>query len=579
MKTIVGITEELTFNQLSKLDSFVILYNKILHQLYVDLFIKKLPIKKLSPTYQAKYSISKRHFNSIHKLLEGKVSSVLALNKNYIIDKKDKIKDIEKDLFNQTKNYQFYINKYKKDGQLSLIEINLKNNLHKKIKYNHIRLDRLKVKLKELEEIKETGNVRLCFGSNKLFRQQFEIKKTNNLTQFKSHEQWYKEFNYQRNKEFTLIGSKDENNGNQSAVISHIKGNLFSLKLNINHKAEKITDKYIDIKFTLNYEVEALKQIIINNQSKNKDLWQALTYKLIKQPNKSHHKNKYVVSISFEKHLIKKTYTSKNNGCLGVDINQDHLAISNLDNKGNLLNIYTFNYDLNGNKHQNNNSISLAVKDLIQLSVRLNKPIVIEELDFRTKKKSLKSSNNFSQSKYIKARNKQLSCFAYSKIIELIKARAEDNYIEVKEVNPAYTSLIGSIKYSERSRIDVHHGAAMCIGRKGLFNTTKVIKVLDKETNKNYEKVVIKEYKEKRISHKNLLLNRQIKSSNLPERNNLSSVVYWKELKKIMIESKQHEKKSRVKVKSSDIFANHSTSLRSNGVPIPVMNVSVETLS
>ena len=85
MKTIVGITEELTFNQLSKLDSFVMLYNKITHQLYFDLFIKKLPIKDLSPAYQAKYSISKRHFDSIRKLLEGKVSSILSLNKNYII--------------------------------------------------------------------------------------------------------------------------------------------------------------------------------------------------------------------------------------------------------------------------------------------------------------------------------------------------------------------------------------------------------------------------------------------------------------------------------------------------------------
>ena len=41
MKTIVGITDNLTFNQLSKLDSFIILYNHISHSLYVDLFIKK----------------------------------------------------------------------------------------------------------------------------------------------------------------------------------------------------------------------------------------------------------------------------------------------------------------------------------------------------------------------------------------------------------------------------------------------------------------------------------------------------------------------------------------------------------
>ena len=45
--------------------------------------IKKLPVKDLSPAYQSKYLISKRHFDSIRKTLEGKVSSILALNKNY----------------------------------------------------------------------------------------------------------------------------------------------------------------------------------------------------------------------------------------------------------------------------------------------------------------------------------------------------------------------------------------------------------------------------------------------------------------------------------------------------------------
>ena len=534
MKTIVGITEELTFNQLSKLDSFVMLYNKILHKLYVDLFIKNLPIKYLSPAYQDKYLISKRHFDSIRKLLEGKVSSILALNKNYLQETKDKIKTIEKDLKTQTKDYNHYKLKLKKDNQLSLIETNLKKNLSTKIQYNKQRVSKLKSKLKSLEKIKETGNVRLCFGSNKLFRQQFLINTSNNLTQFKTHKDWYKEWFYNRNKEFTLIGSKDESAGNHNCQISHIKDNLFNLKLNINHKAKKKTDKYVNINFTMNHDVNTLKQIIVNNQSKNKDLWQALTYKIIKQRTK-HNKDKYVVSISFNKHLIKTTYTSKNNGCIGVDINQDHLAVSNLDNKGNLLNIYTYEYDLNGNKHQNNNSISLAVKDLMQLAVKLNKPIVIEKLDFSAKKKTLKVVNN----KYIKSKNKQLSSFAYSKIIELIRARAEDNFIEVREINPAYTSMIGSIKYSLRSRIDVHHGAAVCIGRKGLFNIY------------SEDLKLIKEYKEKRISSRN----RQIKNLSLPERNNFSSVAYWKELKEIMVKQQQHENKSRLKT------AKYSTSL------------------
>ena len=549
MKTIVGITHELTSNKLSQLDSFVSLYNKISHQLYVDLFIKKLSIKELCPLYQTKYSINKRHFDSIRKVLEGKVFSILALNKNYILDTKDKIKSIEKDLAKQTKTYNSYKEKLKNNHQLSLIEHNLKKNLNSKINYNRIRLDRLKSKLKELEKIKKTSNVRLCFGSNKLFRQQFNVGINQNS--FKTHKQWYEEFNYQRNKEFTLIGSKDESAGNVNAQMSHIKDNIFNLKLNINPHAEKVTDKYINLIITINHEIETLKQIIVNNQSKNKELWQALTYKLIKQPSKSHNIDKYVVSISFNKHLIKHIYTDIKKGCIGIDINQDHLAISNLDNKGNLLNIDTFNYDLNGNKHQNNNSISLAVKELMQLATKLNKPIVIEKLDFSVKKKSLKSSQN----QYIKNKNKQLSSFAYSKIIELIKARSEDNFIEVREVNHAYTSIIGSIKYSLRSRVSVHHGAAVCIGRKALFNVYS-------EDNK-----LIKEYKEKRISSKN----RQIKSSVLPVRNGLNSVVYWKELKENMIKNKQHEKENRLQSVSK------STSLGQSNEP--VMNANVVALS
>ena len=86
----------------------------------------------------------------------------------------------------------------------------------------------------------------------------------------------------------------------------------------------------------------------------------------------------------------------------------------------------------------------------------------------------------------------------------------------------------------------------MCIGRKGLFG---------------------RNYKEKRISSRN----RQIKSSNLPERNNLNSVVYWKELKENMVKDKQHEKES-----SSNV-ASKSTSLRNSNEP--VMNASVGTKS
>jgi IS605 OrfB family transposase len=541
MKTIVGITDNLTQNELSKLDSFARLYNKVAHKLYVDLFIKKLPVKDLSPFYQEKYSINKRHFSSIRFILEGKVSSILALNKNYILDTEEKIKELSKTIKHQQKEY----NNYKTLPKLSLNKTQYEDKLklYKKLEKNKLKLIKLNFKLDNLLKIKDSGDVKLCFGSKKLFRQQFNIGINQNP--FKTHEEWYKEFDYQRNKEVNFIGSKDETAGNVNCQITHIQDNLFNLKININPKADKFIDKFINIKFKINQELNTLLNIVKNNQGNDKNLWQPLMFKLIKQPEDGKHKGQYVVAISFEKHLVKKTYTRKNNGCIGVDINQDHLAVVNLDNKGNLLSIFSYEYDLNGTKHQNNNSISLAVKSLMELSVKLNKPIVIEQLDFQAKKRTLKASNN----KYIKSRNKQLSSFAYSKVIELIKARAEDNYVEVREVNPAYTSIIGSIKYSSRSRISVHHGAAMCIGRKGLFNTKE------------------KEYKERKISKSN----RQIKSLYLPVRNNIRAVEYWKELKKNMSKKNTEHERNR-----SDETANKSTLLKTDNKLIrKIINVNV----
>jgi IS605 OrfB family transposase len=532
MKKITGITYVLNHSELSQLDSFARLYNKVSHKLYVDLFIKKLPINELSPLYQEKYSINKRHFNSIRFILEGKVSSILALNKNYILDTEEKIKELSKEIKYQQKEY----NKYKTLPKLSLNKTQYEDKLKlcHKLEKNKQKLIKLNIKLNKLQKNKDNSNVQLCFGSKKLFKQQYEISKKNNLTKFKTHDEWYKEFDYQRNKELNFIGSKDETAGNTNCQITHITDNLFNLKININPKADKFIDKFINIKFRINQELNTLLNIVKNNQSHDKELWQPLMFKLIKQPDNGKHQGKYVIAISFNKYLSKKTYTSKNNGCIGVDINQDHLAVVNLDNKGNLLEINTFNYELNGTKYQNNNSISLAVKSLMELSVKLNKPVVIEQLDFQAKKKTLKAGVN-------KNRNKQLSSFAYSKVIELIKARAEDNYVEVREVNPAYTSIIGSIKYSVRSRISGHHGAAMCIGRKGIFNEYD-------ENNK-----LSKEYKERKISKKNS----QVKSLYLPVRKNIKAVEYWKELKKNMSKKKkEHE------INCSDDTENKSTLLK-----------------
>ena len=47
-----------------------------------------------------------------------------------------------------------------------------------------------------------------------------------------------------------------------------------------------------------------------------------------------------------------------------------------------------------------------------------------------------------------------------------IKARARREGVQVFEVNPAYTSQIGKIKFAKRYGLSIHHAAALCIARR-----------------------------------------------------------------------------------------------------------------
>ncbi len=137
----------------------------------------------------------------------------------------------------------------------------------------------------------------------------------------------------------------------------------------------------------------------------------------------------------------------------------------------------------------NQNIIALAVKDIIKFAEDVDKPIVLEDLSFVEKKKSLISGFN-------KKYNSMISSFAYNKILTNVQARALDKGIEVIEVNPAYTSIIGRYKYQGHRKLTTHQAAAYVIARRGMYCT--VISTVKKD------KIVTKRIinKENRISPK-----------------------------------------------------------------------------
>ena len=95
--------------------------------------------------------------------------------------------------------------------------------------------------------------------------------------------------------------------------------------------------------------------------------------------------------------------------------------------------------------------IGNAMKELMAIATPRHKALVLEELDFRKKKALLENSS----SKYAR----MLSSFAYTQIQTVIRSRAFDMGIEVFEVNPAYTSVIGEYKFAKKYGLSVHHAA------------------------------------------------------------------------------------------------------------------------
>ncbi|KXB08367.1 hypothetical protein AKJ55_01150 [candidate division MSBL1 archaeon SCGC-AAA382M17] len=57
--------------------------------------------------------------------------------------------------------------------------------------------------------------------------------------------------------------------------------------------------------------------------------------------------------------------------------------------------------------------------------------------------------------------------FAHSKFLEAVKRRAKREGVAVKEVNPAYTSIIGKNKYASYYHITIHQAAALAVARRG----------------------------------------------------------------------------------------------------------------
>ena len=320
----------------------------------------------------------------------------------------------------------------------------------------------MRSRLAGLEADIAAGLVRLCFGSKRLWRKQHDLEANG----YGSHEEWLSEWQAARSDEFFVLGSRDETAGCQLCVASIADDGTLTLRLRLPDCLAEQHGKYLvieGVRFAYghgqvlaalgsNADYAAYRREHGDKAARATELGQAISYRF-KRDGKG-----WRVFVSTQMMDVP-VVTDRRRGAIGVDLNADHLAVADTDASGNCINAWRVPLVTYGkNTNQAEALIGDAVASVVQYAREVGKPIVIEKLDFRQKKAVLEGESR----RY----SRMLSSFSYGKIKAYFLSRGYRQGVEVKQVNPAFSSIVGRVKFMERYGLTVHQAAALVLARR-----------------------------------------------------------------------------------------------------------------
>jgi IS605 OrfB family transposase len=358
------------------------------------------------------------------------------------------------------------------------------------------------------------------FGGRRLFEKLCK----NHLTG-KTREKLKKQWKEQRQGTIISIGSKVDK-GNRLTRFKDINGQLY-LRITIGNR-------------------EFIYAKVLREPSNSKDKWITFMAMLLESWRTKNY-FPYTVklklrdgevygSVSFEIPTPEVKYT-KENGVIAIDTNASpiHLAIAEVSKTGELLSYQTISlHHLIGlSQNSKDHQEWILAHQIVDLAIQKGKAIAVENL-----KKLKKGTRGDGKAKL----RKILHNWNAKKFLQKIKRVAMLKGVEVVEVNPAYTSVIGVLKYAPQLSIDKDVAGAYVIGRRALGfkedmpeNYEKFLK------DKAYLKFALEKY-EKREKELTELIE---KETNEYKRNALKSelrnVEYAKELLTNFLQSLQSE--------------------------------------
>ena len=440
------------------------------HCLFVEHYVKGRPLANVKREMLIGFGVTGRQFNGTQRVLAGKVQAVgesaklhlsslqgrISSSKSWLKKKEKKAASLTKAIAIEEKRIPLLSKRTKAPDGAELAKLvaerkKLRSQVHNKKRY----LASLEAELARTEDDMEKGYPRLCFGSRKLFRRQFNLE-TNG---YRSHEDWLGDWKAKRASQFLCLGSHDETSGNQT--LTHMPTGRLRLRV-----PPALKDKW-------GRRAELSPPVFPYGGDAVRAAWASdapVTYRFLRRDNGWWYLQATVEAIPAP------VVTIPAAGALGVDLNAGHVALGEIDRYGNPLWARSLAISVYKRSHaQIEACLGDVVAEIVGTAKLAGKPVVAEKLDFAAKRARLRELGGHRYAR-------MLSGFAYAKFIELLRPRCAREGVELILVNPAYTSLIGLVKFAGGYGLTGHQAAAVAIARRGMGQRHKVCKCEDKAT-------------------------------------------------------------------------------------------------
>ena len=382
----------------------------------------------LTKSIATTYNLTARAAASIVYNMTGRFNAIKELKEYEQQQLETKIKSLEKKIAKteaarQGLNLRMALNTATKKEQEKYEKLKIS------LYWRRNKLNKLKRKIKKIENEIKTQRYKVCFGTKKLLKTDFS------------------KFIEQRDSELFYVGRVSDTACNNNFQMRYNrKDNQFYFK--IRKEINTGEGKWIKGKvYFSKSQTKKIKELLISKES-------PLTYR-IKVKN-----GRYYLQIIFQyKHTKAMCDTRNSNGVIGVDFNKGFVAVSETDRYGNLINTFNIKYRFrSGTKTESD--FQWVAKILSEYCLKDKKDLVIENLKFD------KAIANMVRG-HFKIYNEMLSSLAYAKFSNIIESKCAKKRIFLKKVNPAWTSYIAKKKYCKKKKLNIHSGASYVIARRG----------------------------------------------------------------------------------------------------------------